>query len=403
MLDVSTTPRESDDAPLEAYDGTPTIRKGVSVSMDPATAAAELHEALYHPDMSLAVFYCSPDYDLPALGQALKDRFGDVNIIGCTTSGEITPNGYLKGSLTGVAFIEPDFVVETGRIDNLERFAVTDGEQVTRSAINALTTRSKSPTAENTFGLLLIDGLSRREEAVVSSIHRHTGDIQIFGGSAGDGIQFSETHLYHDGEFRTDCALLSMVQTDFPFMVFKTQHFVDTDKKMVVTEADPDQRLVTEINALPAGREYARMVGLDVRELTPFIFATYPVIVKIGGEFFVRSIQKVNEDESLTFFCAIDEGIVLTVAEGIDMIENLENLFVDIRATIGHPSLVIGCDCLLRLLEVEQRGIKDRISEIMTTNNVVGFSTYGEQFNAMHVNQTFTGVAIGKKANTSSP
>ena len=28
-------------------------------------------------------------------------------------------------------------------------------------------------------------------------------------------------------------------------------------------------------------------------------------------------------------------------------------------------------------------------------NNVVGFGTFGEQFQAMHVNQTFTGVAIG--------
>jgi len=26
---------------------------------------------------------------------------------------------------------------------------------------------------------------------------------------------------------------------------------------------------------------------------------------------------------------------------------------------------------------------------------VIGFNTYGEQFNGMHLNQTFTGVAIG--------
>ena len=31
---------------------------------------------------------------------------------------------------------------------------------------------------------------------------------------------------------------------------------------MVVTEADPATRIVTEINAEPAGREYARLVGL---------------------------------------------------------------------------------------------------------------------------------------------
>jgi len=27
---------------------------------------------------------------------------------------------------------------------------------------------------------------------------------------------------------------------------------------------------------------------------------------------------------------------------------------------------------------------------------VIGFNTYGEQFNGMHINQTFTGVAIGR-------
>ena len=54
---------------------------------------------------------------------------------------------------------------------------------------------------------------------------------------------------------------------------------------MVVTEADPVRRIVTEINAEPAGREYARMVGLDGEPLTPMIFAAYPVVVRVGGEY----------------------------------------------------------------------------------------------------------------------
>ena len=32
---------------------------------------------------------------------------------------------------------------------------------------------------------------------------------------------------------------------------------------------------------------------------------------------------------------------------------------------------------------------------MFAANNVIGFSTFGEQFQAMHVNQTFTGAAIG--------
>jgi hypothetical protein len=49
----------------------------------------------------------------------------------------------------------------------------------------------------------------------------------------------------------------------------------------------------------------------------------------------------------------------------------------------------------LRRLETEREGIKDQIGAIFAANNVIGFATYGEQFNAMHVNQTFTGIAIG--------
>ena len=234
-----------------------------------------------------------------------------------------------------------------------------------------------------------------REEAVVSSLYRQLGAIQLFGGSAGDGLSFKATHVYHAGRFHRDAAVFALIQPGTPFEVFRTQHFVPSDKKMVVTRADPARRVVTEVNGEPAGREYARAVGLEVDKLTPMIFSAHPVMVRIGGQYYVRSIQKVNDDESLTFFCAIDEGIVLTVAQGVDLVENLQKLFDGLNTRIGKPELVLGCDCILRNLEASQRGLKVRIGEIMAENNVIGFSTYGEQINAMHVNQTFTGVAIG--------
>ena len=47
---------------------------------------------------------------------------------------------------------------------------------------------------------------------------------------------------------------------------------------------------------------------------------------------------------------------------------------------------------------MERKQVKHAISSILLENKVIGFSTYGEQFNSMHVNQTFTGVAIGYAA-----
>ena len=61
-----------------------------------------------------------------------------------------------------------------------------------------------------------------------------------------------------------------------------------------------------------------------------------------------------NEDESLSFFCAIDKGIVLTVAKGTDLLRSIESLFDQINVEIGPPQLVIGCDCILRALELEK-------------------------------------------------
>jgi hypothetical protein len=119
------------------------------------------------------------------------------------------------------------------------------------------------------------------------------------------------------------------------------------------------------------------------------------MVVLIDGNNYVRSIQKVNSDGSLTFYCAIEEGVVLRVARGVDLIDNLEEAFAQIRSQIGPPQLVIGCDCILRRMEIVHHHLEDRVGQIFRSNNAVGFNTYGEQFRGVHINQTLTGIAIG--------
>lgn len=97
------------------------------------------------------------------------------------------------------------------------------------------------------------------------------------------------------------------------------------------------------------------------------------------------------------FACAIDEGVVMTIAHGKDMIEDLEGMFETVQSRIGKPILTLGCDCVFRRLEMERKGLQGDIERIMMKNKVIGFSTYGEQYKASHINQTFTGVAIGPK------
>jgi len=183
-----------------------------------------------------------------------------------------------------------------------------------------------------------------------------------------------------------------------PFRTFKTQHFVPTSERAVVTVADAERRIVSEIDGWPAAEAYARMIGASLTSLDPRSFAAEPMVVMIDGTTYVRSIQKANPDGSLTFFCAIEEGIVLRRARGVNLVGDLEHAFAEIRTAIGQPQLVIGCDCVLRKLEMAERGLVNRVEAIFRENNVVGFNSYGEQYGGVHVNQTLAGIAIAERS-----
>ena len=60
----------------------------------------------------------------------------------------------------------------------------------------------------------------------------------------------------------------------------------------------------------------------------------------------------------------------------------------------GAPAAILACDCILRRMEAQENQRIGAVSAILQAHGVIGFSTYGEQLNSMHVNQTMTGVAI---------
>lgn len=373
------------------------IRTAQSCATDPRQAVRELHAGVQQADMALVVFFCASAYDRDALADEINQRFPGVQVVGCTTAGEIGPLGYREQSLVGASFPAAACTAVSACLGHLQQFEMSKGQTFTQDLLGRLESATPAMEADNTFAFLLIDGLSRREEPVAHALQNALGSIRLFGGSAGDDLQLEQTWVFHGGAFHTDSAVLLLVSTTLPFRIFKTQHFVSETERLVVTSADPSRRLVREINCLPAAEEYARIVGTAVRDLTPTRFAASPMVVAVDGTDYVRSIQKANPDGSLTFYCAIEEGLVLRVVRGVDLLGNLQQTFADLRAQIGPLQFVFACDCILRNLEITQSGNKEAVAQIFRDNHAIGFSTYGEQFRGVHVNQTLTGIAIGRR------
>lgn len=314
------------------------IRLAQSCASDARQAAKEFHAAVKQENMELVIFFCSSKYDLDVLAEEMNRLFAGTQVVGCTTSGEIGPSGYRSHSLTGASFPTESCVAVNGLLDHLSEFDITRGHGFAQTLLQRLESRAPGTNPGNSFAIMLIDAMARREEPVTHALQYALGEIPLFGGSAGDDLQFVKTEVYGDGRFCSDSAVLILINTSLPFKLFKTQHFVSTDVRLVVTEADPAKRIVNEINGLPAAEEYARLVGVEVHELTALSFAASPVVVMIDGTDYVRSIQKVNDDGSLTFYCAIEEGLVLRVAHGVDLLTDLEQTFAQVREEIGPPN-----------------------------------------------------------------
>ena len=367
------------------------IVRSASVDCRAADAVSRLAEALQPDDLALVALFLSPRTDVATLIDEAQGAFAPAQVVGCTTAGEISEAGYTDGEIVALGFPQSHFQTRTILVEDLDDF--DSHALIERMIRNRNHMARETPDWVSDFTFLLIDGLSTKEDTLTSQLSIGLGPVAFFGGSAGDGTDFGQTYVLCDGKAHPNAAILIQIRSRCPIRVFKTDHLIPSESRMVVTGADPARRIVHEINAEPAAREYARVLGKDPEQLTTFTFAAHPVVVQIGDQHHVRAIQQVAENGDLVFFSAIDEGVVLTLAEPENMVTHLQREMAALCEQ-GKPEVVLACDCILRRVEAEQKQMTQAISKILRENHVMGFSTYGEQINSMHVNQTLTGVAI---------
>lgn len=356
---------------------------------------AELHAAIGRPDASLVLFFCSSHHELPVIGEEVRRRFAGATVVGCTTAGELGPAGYLTHSLSGLSFPLATTEVVVSRLDGLP--ALDDKAPLDWAASLCRRLEPSGPH-RRTLGLLLIDGLSGREERIARACQQALGDAPLVGGSAGDDLRFTATHVFTDGAFRPDSAALVLMRTEIPFAVLQAQHFLRGPERLVVTAADAPRRIVHELNGRPAALEYARAIGRRPEELSDDVFTTAPLVVRIDGVDYVRSIRSLGLDGSLTLYCAIDRGVVLRIGQGGDLLASRRQLLDEARQKLGDLEAVLAFDCIHCSLEARRSGLLPALEAQLLEHRVVGFNTYGEQLMGVHMNQTLTGVAFGRIA-----
>ena len=366
------------------------IKVAISRTVDGEAAARTAALEINRKETCFVLAFVPAALDGQTIARALDEELGGVPVFGCSTAGQITTEGYETDALLLLAFPKSHFRCASMLLDPLNPLTTT-----TIATVAQRHEQNFPHTAGwHRLGLIFSDGLSKQEDILISTLETVLGDLPIFGGSAGDGLRFEQTYVLHKGHVHHNAAVLLLLETDLPFRGIEFDHFLPAGNTIVITGADPDERKVFEINGAPAAQEYARLVGCSVEDLSPEIFAENPMLIEYKDNHYVRAISDADEDGALSFLAAIDDGLIMTLGQGQEIIKTLQT-GLSVQDEKGrNPDFILGFDCVLRKLEIEQKQLGRAVSNILGNARVFGFNTYGEQHCGVHMNQTLVGVAF---------
>jgi hypothetical protein len=372
------------------------VQSGHSTREDALSAVAEATEGWQDLAPQLVLAFCSTKQDPEGVAKGLAERFPRSVIAGCTTAGEHVGDRHFNGALvvSSVSTEKMRFSLAVAR--DLKHFDAEAARALSDELLGKLGVARDALRPDRHFCLTFMDGLSLKEESVASLMADALEGIPLAGGSAGDDLQFKKTQVIAGGQALSDAAVFVVAESELPFEVIKHQHYTTTPRSLVITKADVDARRVYEMDGYPALEAYARALDLKVEQVTGDVTFLNPVTFVCDNQIYVRSIQRIEPDGSIVFYCGIEEGMVLSVGGHEDMQGRLES---DLRASdqaSGQADLFIACNCILRALEAKQAKLEEPLAKVLSrfSRNVIGFDTYGEQLHGLHINQTLVGIAL---------
>lgn len=360
-------------------------------------------EAINHWDdgfsPSILFVFHSTTQDPHDIAEKLTKHFPNTTIVGATTSGEWISGQHKNDALVLLGMLTPEIRWSMSVVEDLNVSPDQVIKQTLDELMQQLNIKWNDLNATKHFCLSFFDGMSCREEPFIAAMSKELGDISLLGGSAGDDLKFKGTYVIANGKAYQNAAVFILAESKTSFHAIKHQHFVPGDIDVVITKADVDRRLVYRLDGMPAAQRYAQLMGLEVGELTPQIFSDNPLIYPYGNECYVRALRRVCEEGSLEFGCAIEEGMILNLCKHQGMTQEYDKLMLELKQNLGEVKVLLVYNCIYRALEGKYADINQTLAERTSaiTEHMIGFDTYGEQWQGLHMNQTLVALALGSK------
>lgn len=346
--------------------------------------------------INLVMFFASVSYDFGELSKLLKENFPKSEVVGCSTSGEISEHGFTKNGIVLTTMSDPSTKVKGVVIREGAKYPIIAKDEII-SAMRDCGIVPGGIAHNNSFAITFINGLCNAEECILSLLYSLIEDdyFKILGGSAGDDLKFDTTYASLNGEVVTDGGVVVFVKTPKKFTIVKENIFKPSGRKVTFTKVDTASRKLIEIDGRPATGEYAKRLNIREDEISGASLM-HPLGRMFGDSIFISSIAGVNSDKTMSMYCRVMPNTKVDIMELGD-VESIMNATCDaIEAAVPKPGFVFFVNCILRTLAFESNNQGQYLVDLYKNrfNKVVGFSSYGEQIDKVNSNQTLVVLAM---------
>ena len=176
-----------------------TTRSAWTTHSDPAAAFAEISRQIGESRPVVILIFAPPDNDGITLSRLLSEHYGCA-VAGCTTAGELSDHAVQERGYSVMALGSDKVRRAAGAVAEFtEDVGQSVGAAVEQLARSLEIDVRKADSARYA-GIVLIDGLSQKEEEVNHALGIAAPGLLFVGGSAGDDLRFQATSVFLNGQ-----------------------------------------------------------------------------------------------------------------------------------------------------------------------------------------------------------
>jgi hypothetical protein len=350
---------------------------GHSEEMDAKAVADELLEQcrarIDSTSVRAGLLFAAIDFDHQVILDAINRHYPGIELIGCTTDGEISSElGFREDSATLILFASDTVDITSGVGRGLSRDIVG----ACRSAVQESTGKTQKRPR---LCVSAPDGLTAEGQSITTTLQDEIGlDVPIVGALAGDQWRLKSTRQFVGTEVLQDSVPVLLFSGNFRFSYGVATGWHRVGEPGRVTRASG--AVVHEIDGSPAIEFYRKYLGAGAK---PSVELPLAILNGNGEVDYLRaSWGEVDEASgAVTFLGALpaDARVCLTMADRDSILTGCSQSLATAKSNLPAGAVVFSC-CARRLLLGTRTAEEVKLIRGLLGDSVAvcGFYGYGE-------------------------